>query len=238
MKSPLEECRLTTSIIPHWDEGACFELRALGVWDPARDPQRRFARTAIGYYDDPEAMARDAASLSGRSLGVYLIPNPLSRDLICRSKNRIGFSQRYGADDGDVLRRRWLLVDADPVRKPGISATEEEHDLAIARVQAVQHELAERGQQGVIVATSGNGAHLLIPLDAPNSATERLRCERVLRYLAEKYSDDRVTVAREVFNASRLIRFYGTKACKGSDCPEEGRPHRYSHILGVDGIQR
>lgn len=234
MNADLEQCRITAHYIPHWSDDCCFELRALGVWDPIRDPEKQFQKKVSGYYDDPEAMARDAVRLSGRSSGVYLLPNPVRRDLICRSKNQLKWWVKNASKDEDVMRRRWLLIDFDPINDEDVSSTDAEHEAAMERAIEVKEELHRRGAKGIVFASSGNGAHLLVPMDEPNNATAKLKCERVLKRLGEQFTDKKVLVDPTTFNASRLIRFYGTMTCKGSNCPEEGRPHRISRILDYD----
>jgi hypothetical protein len=44
--------------------------------------------TVSGYYDDPKALARDAAGWSGRAPGVYITLNPVPPALLARAHNR------------------------------------------------------------------------------------------------------------------------------------------------------
>ena len=43
------------------------------------------------------------------------------------------------------------------------------------------------------------------------------------------FSDDKVHVDKTTFNPARIVKLYGTKACKGDSIEE--RPHRWSNII-------
>jgi hypothetical protein len=137
------------------------ELRALNVPLPSGAKL-----TWSGFYDwgGLEKMAADAEGLTADAEGVYFTLNPLDTSLLARRYNKAGQAKDTAADT-DVLRRRWLLVDADPVRKSGISATNEEKQQAWATMRAVHGWLAERGWPEPILADSGNGYHLLYRID-------------------------------------------------------------------------
>jgi hypothetical protein len=136
------------------------------------------------------------------------------------------------AKDKDVLCRRWLLVDVDPVRDALISATAEEKAAAKEVAQRVRVELAERGWPRPVRGDSGNGYHLVYPVNLPNDDASTKMLERVLLALAERYDTERVTIDKAVFNAGRLCKVPGTWARKGSDT--EDRPHRLAKLLGVN----
>src|SRR5262249_13671317 len=136
---------------------------------------------------------------------------------------------KHTTNDADVLRGSRLLVDLDPVRPAGISATDEEHALAIEQAHAVRGWLTERGWPAPIYADSGNGAHLIYGLDLPNDPGSHDLVQGCLDALAVVFADERVTVDRQMFNASRISKLYGTLAAKGADTLE--RPHRIARIL-------
>src|SRR2546428_432638 len=60
--------------------------------------------TVSGYYDDEgrEALVREAATWSGRAPGVYVIPNPVHRDLLARAVNRVRYYVKRGGATGEV----------------------------------------------------------------------------------------------------------------------------------------
>src|SRR6266404_2958528 len=80
-----------------------------------------------------------------------------------------------------------------------------------------------------VVCDSGNGYHLLYKVDLSNDAENRSLLESVLKALAAKFDISAVKIDQKVFNASRITKAYGTKACKGDSIPE--RPHRISRMF-------
>ncbi len=183
----------------------------------------------VGYFNERDALVDAAVELDSRA-SVYVTLNPICPALLARSANRT----RRGASataDPDVQRRRWLLIDLDPVRPSGISSSDPEHEAAIARARDVWRFLRDQGWPEPVAADSGNGAHLLYRVDLPNDAEAHALIKGVLAALEFKLGDDVVTIDTSVFNAARITKVYGTLACKGDATPE--RPHRRSRLLRV-----
>jgi hypothetical protein len=133
--------------------------------------------------------------------------------------------------DTDIVGRRWLLVDFDPVRPAGISSTKREHGRAVAAACGARDDLRSAGWPDPVVANSGNGAHLLYRVDLPNDGGSTELVKRVLAGVAVRCATDDVSVDQTVFNAGRITKVYGTMACKGDSLPE--RPHRRSRLLEI-----
>ena len=55
--------------------------------------------------------------------------------------------------------------------------------------------------------------------------------KRVLVELARRFDNEAVSIDQKVANPSRIVKLYGTKACKGDHTEE--RPHRWSQVLEV-----
>ena len=205
--------------------GQVLELRALD----AVTPNWRRPHTVAGYFDDWTRLAAAAAQLQARA--VYITLNPVQPALLARAHNRV--KDLTAGDsvtgDADIVARRWLPVDCDPVHPTGISATDAEHDLALARARAVRETLREQGWPEPVLADSGNGGHLLYRIDLP--AAEGGLVGRVLRALAFLFEDERVSVDQTVANPARIWKLYGTVAHKGDNLPE--RPHRLARLLEV-----
>jgi len=89
--------------------------------------------------------------------------------------------------------------------------------------------LKKRGFPEPIVADSGNGFHLLYDIALENNPENTKLIEHFLLGLDLMFSTEEVKVDLKVYNASRIIKVPGTKACKGEDTKD--RPHRYSKIL-------
>ena len=128
-----------------------------------------------------------------------------------------------------MLKRRWLLVDADPVRDPLISATNIEKAAAYDTILEVRSYLQSKGWSDPILADSGNGYHLLYRVDLP--ADDGRTVERILQALATRFDNDHVKIDKSVFNPSRICKMPGTMARKGDKVPN--RPHRPAQVLKV-----
>jgi hypothetical protein len=214
------------------EPGQVTELRALGV-------AKRFATEPHpegGFYDYDhlEWMVKAALELERDAKGVYFAANPLHRDTLAMRANHCGkLKGGEGSADGHVLRRRWLLIDADPKRNLGlkVSSTDAEKLKAHEVVLRIRDHLTSQGWPAPILADSGNGYHLLYRIDLPADDGGQVR--RVLEALDSRFSTNEVTVDRAVHNAARHCKFYGTFARKGDSVSE--RPHRLAQILEVPG---
>ncbi len=186
--------------------------------------------TLSGYFTDRRKMAVAAAAWSGKASGVYFTLNLVHPDLFARSANRLTEFARHTTGDRDILWRAWLPLDFDPVRRAGISSTNEEHRAALERAEACEAYLAKAfGWTGGVRADSGNGAHLLYRIDWPNDGLHGHQVRELLHGIATVFSDDEVQVDTATFNAARIWKVYGTLACKGDDVPE--RPYRRARLL-------
>ena len=190
-------------------------------------------RTVSGYFTDRNKLANAAGVWSGKAPGVYVTVNPVKRDLLARSDNRVRVYARATTGDADVVCRRWLPVDFDPVRAGGISSTDTEHKAALARARDFRDWLLTLGfpPAAILLADSGNGAHVLVRIDLRNDVAARTLVQRCLEAAAFAFNDDQVLVDVGVFNAARIWKVYGTLAAKGENLPE--RPHRFARLLEV-----
>ena len=200
--------------------GQVAELRAL---DAVTREWRR-PHTVSGYFDDWEKLAVAAMTIQAR--GIYVTLNPVNPALLARANNRLRDMQAGDAStsDNDIVARRWLPIDCDPVRPSGISATDAEHDLALARAREIRDYLGARGWPEPVFADSGNGGHLLYRVNLP--VDDGGLIEKALAALAFRFDDALVTVDQKNFNPARIWKLYGTVAAKGDPTPE--RPHRLS----------
>ncbi|WP_425613605.1 YfjI family protein [Anatilimnocola sp. NA78] len=164
--------------------------------------------------------------------GVYFTVNPANPALLARANNRLRKAAKGDStSDKDILTRRWLLVDTDPIRPSGISATDEEHEAALARAREISEYLQTLGWPAPILADSGNGGHLMFRVDLP--VEDGGLVERCLATLDAQFSDKLVSLDQTVHNPARIWKLYGTLAAKGDSVPD--RPHRIARILSVPG---
>jgi P4 family phage/plasmid primase-like protien len=203
-----------------------------------RVPKAGKLRTIAGYFDDFEKLAAAVATLElARHPGVYWTLNPGDPAMLSRA----GMGNRLKAyidagdltSDGNILRHAWLPIDLDPKRPTGTSSTDAQHEAALALGRHVQETLVREGWPAGLLADSGNGAHLLYAVGLPNDRESSALLSGVLKALGTRFNtrapDVLVEVDERMFNASRIIKTYGTTARKGDASPE--RPHRLSQIL-------
>jgi P4 family phage/plasmid primase-like protien len=206
-------------------------LFAAGMLVEVRVPKAGQYGTISGYFDDPEKLAKAACDCDGKGPGVYWTLNPVLPDLLARSANRAQRYARETTSDVQIVGRRWILIDCDPKRASGISATDAEHEAALERARQIRERLRLEGWPEPVTVDSGNGAHLLYRCDLPNDAAATSLVQRVLKALAARHDDGVVEVDQTTFNAARICKIPGTHACKGDSLPE--RPHRVSRLLDV-----
>ena len=165
--------------------------------------------------------------------GCYFTLNKLADH--CRSKRQYGHIVKIGRGEGisdaDISQRDWLLVDMDPVRPSGTSATDEEKESAhdvMRRVYKICFSDTDKPDFPAppIIGDSGNGYHLLWRLNGIENTTEAERAVSGFLDGLTRFDTPEVKIDTSVSNASRICKLYGTMANKGEDTPE--RPHRMS----------
>jgi hypothetical protein len=208
------------------EPGEVYELRVLNA---GRDG------TVAGYFDDRDAMVQAAAHWSGKAPGVYRTLNPVNPALLARADNRVKTRARETTTDADIIARKWIFIDADAVRPSGISASDEEHELALGRMRGIRLFLLQEGWPEPVLVDSGNGGHLYFRLSLRNDDASHNLVQRVLQALARRFNDDRVKIDETVHNAARIVRMPGTLTGKGDHFngrPNlDRRPHRLARFL-------
>lgn len=210
---------------------ACRLLMASGDVHEVRIPKAGRRGTIAGYFNDAERLVEAVLAVDGTVPGVYITLNPCNPALLARAVNRLQERAQVATSDADTFRRRWLLLDFDPVRPAGISSTDREHGRSISAACGAWDDLRSAGFPDPVVADSGNGAHLLYLVDLPNDPNAMELVKRILAGVAARCGTEDITVDQTVFNAARIVKLYGTVACKGDNLPE--RPHRRSRLLEV-----
>jgi hypothetical protein len=173
-------------------------------------------RTDAGYFDGDhrEALVNEAVRLNASGAAVYVNLNPIDPQLLSRYSNRIEDYAKETVTDKDVIRRHWLLIDFDPVRPANTSATDVQVAAAREGARACYQALNSEGWPRPMLAESGNGMHLVYPLDLPNDAESTALIKGALAGLAAQFDTDLVKIDRSVFNAGRIIKLYGTVSSK------------------------
>jgi hypothetical protein len=154
---------------------------------------------------------------------VYYVLNPVGDKHGLRDMSKGGLCTW----EPDVPWRRYFLLDFDPKRDNKIAT----HDEFLAAFDAAFQSkvwLESFGFKGVVLASSGNGCHLLVPCELPNDTEGKETVRKVQRIVSNKFST--ADVECECFpDANRLVRAYGTVNMKGAET--ETLKHRMSEIL-------
>jgi hypothetical protein len=218
----MSSAELTRTVETLFSPGDIVELRTF-----------KDGATFSGYFDDHEELVKAAASHDKRGHDVYITLNKLPEEIAYRRYNRI--ERMKGRDaatsDKDVERRTHLFIDNDCKRVAGISSTDEEKEKARRKAREIRDYLGAQGWPDPIDGDSGNGHHLLYPIDLPADQAGLDLVAGVLEALDFKFSDDSVEVDTTTKNAARITKFYGTVAKKGDDLPR--RPHRPSKLIEI-----
>lgn len=212
---------IAPSIAPIPDKAAILATLAV-LFDPADVVELRAfpkgrKRTDAGYFDGAHwgELADYATCMSASGDAVYITLNPVDPQLLSRYANRIQSFAKSTTTDKQVLRRRWLLIDLDPVRPSDTSATAAQLGAAANKAREVHSFLASSGWPEPVTALSGNGYHLLYAIDLPNDSDSAALVKGVLLALGERFDDAQTKVDRTVFNPARICKLYGTVANKG-----------------------
>ena len=217
---------MNEAIIRQWfdifkDNHELVEIRIL-------DPATR--KTYSGYFTDIETLL-EAIKPYDRS-AIYFTLNTI--DYACYSReqrDRISTKVKSTTSDGEIIERKWCLVDVDCEKPSDTNSSDEEKELAKSVVNNVYKFLRDEGFESPVVCDSANGFHLLYK-QAMNSTPENTETmKRFLQVLDMFFSTDKVKIDCSTFNPSRICKLYGTYSRKGSDTPE--RPQRCSSILKV-----
>lgn len=179
-----------------------------------------------GYFDDYN-LAADAAieCEKHKAEGVYMILNQLKEGLIARSPNILSKSPRHTTSDHDVAAVQWVLIDVDPIRPSGISAT----DAEIRAAKKLRDAISEFFDSIYVFPEqhkgfSGNGYHLIVNCEHLGSwdPVTDLRC------LSDTFTTETTKVDCSVGKKAQLTKLYGTMSRKGYSIA--GRPHRRSFL--------
>jgi len=208
-------------------EDQVFEIRALNVKKSATFSYK----VVSGYFDRKhlKEAVKEICTLGPKAKMVCFTINPIMQEALHRSANHMTEQFAEAANDLEVLRLRWFLIDIDPERLPGISSTEAEHDSALKLADVIEASMCQNGWPEPIKVDSGNGVHMYYRINESIEFKNMLKS--ALRALASQFNNDEAKIDLDVFNPARIVKLPGTWAKKGDHSPE--RPHRLSHFISI-----
>ena len=183
----------------HAVQGGFTEIRVIGT--------DRRVQSAIVAIDDLARIPHWLAPVVDKA-HVYFSLNPVDP----RRHDRCALRPtRTAVRDDDVLAYSMMAIDIDAERHPrGRSASDGEKEAAREVGEKVREWLIRKGARP-LVADSGNGVHLLVPL-VPRYGEEIGQAARdartLLRMLDKRFSTDRAHVDLSTFNPSRILKLY------------------------------
>ncbi len=163
---------------------------------------------------------------------IYFVLNRIDESCYARPQcEKLVKSVKVSTNDNDIISRRFVMIDCDPIRKSSVNSNEFEFNCAMQKARDIFRFLRENGFQDAIVCHSGNGAHLQLLVDLPNDDETTEILKRFYKYLGQRFTDEHVDIDQKVFNLARLCKTYSTYAKKGANLPD--RPWRQSKIIYV-----
>jgi hypothetical protein len=227
----LAEIKRAASVLIAKGSKRVIELRAFDT------PEKTWS----GYFSNL-SLATAASGLSAREdvPNVYWTLQEIDPTLLARKKNAVEGWAITTTKDENVLRYLYLPFDFDACRKSKLSSSNEEKERALELASKVRAFLSEHGIS-TIFADSGNGYHLLAPIDMQVSRESTALVSNILAAAQEKFGTCRcgkdkvncgkIAIDISISNPSRILKAYGTVARKGPHTAE--RPWRLSKILDV-----
>lgn len=182
-----------------------------------------------GYFTDADTLIKELKGKNLAGCNAYMTLNVLDPACYDRMQHdKFEFKPKATTSDNDVIGYNWLMVDLDPKRPTGTSASNEQLDDAKALGNKVYWFMKQNGFCEPVVCYSGNGVHLLYKVVVKKTAIVEDTMKKTLTMLDVLFTNDKVGVDVKNFNPSRVCKLYGTLAQKGRN--SEDRPHRMSRI--------
>ena len=210
-----------------YPEGGLFEIRLLhGLKN----------RNWSGYFTGVDTMVKALQPMLEQpqyygNPQAYFTLNAIPDALYSREQHDKFVQNAATTTDSDISRRKFVLIDFDPIRPANISSSDEELALAKHKTGLVYKYLKSQGFKDPVMALSGNGYHLTYRVDMPNDQDHNELIKSFVESLSQMFPGGGVDIDCKVFNAARICKLYGTDARKGTNTKE--RPWRESKIMYV-----
>ena len=192
------------------------------------DPNTK--KSYSGYFTDIETLLK--AIKPYNKCNIYFTLNVINEACYSREQHDvISLRPKSTTSDGDIIARKWCLVDIDCEKPSDTNSSDEEKKLAQEVVNNVYKFLRNEGFESPVVCDSSNGYHLLYKQAMRSSDANTQTMHDFLRVLDMLFSTDKVKIDCSTFNPSRICKLYGVISRKGANTKE--RPQRESKILRV-----
>lgn len=133
------------------------------------------------------------------------------------------------AKDTNIAKIDYVLIDVDRLSDTKRPATKEQVTHAVALAKDIRAFLCQSGYPKPVAMMSGNGIHMLYPLDTDDVDQAKHVIRQFLQFIARKFDNDQVCVDTSVFNPSRIWKLPGSYARKGKQTKD--RPYRKATII-------
>ena len=185
------------------------------------------------YYTDFDTLINAVLNFEqhhGDSKNYYITFNELDQRVMRRrDKIEWGRNAEPTTRGEDVVRRRWLPIDIDPDLPKGVSATDEEKEVAKAVAYAARDCLRGIGYPDPVMGDSGNGYWLFYRVDIPADPASRNTANKLINYVDAELAPHTGAKFDHVVDPNRICKLFGTIARKGVNTPET--PHRQSRLI-------
>lgn len=171
----------------------------------------------IGVFTDIEILS-ECISQEGLTQFFTVLHKVNPKKIIELPHNQFGkLKAGQGIKKEDIISYRYIFVDVDvaDLRKNAINgekrnATLEEHKEAVAVAEEIIAYLRGKGFPSPLVNSSGNGMHILYPMDGePNNATDDI-IQSFLKEISSRFHRDNIKVDTVVGDRARKIRLPGS----------------------------
>lgn len=224
---PSNEAQIRTFINLIKYDGACFELRVLGKAQGAKFEERV---NYVGFFDNVDLLVKAALDHHGKR-PVYLGINPRKDILLHAMVANQLHPGAEGAKAGDVIARRWFMLDLDTIRpSKNVAASLAELESSRPMHDRILQDLEGHGV-APIKGMSGNGRHLLVhtisyQVELDKAGKDKWQAEYMLllNWFQRRYGDETAEVDTSINDPGRIWKVYGTAAVKGGNTIE--RPWR------------
>ena len=155
-------------------------------------------KTYSGYFKDVDKIVKEVQRFQNEN--IYFVFNPINDACYSREQcDRFLEKPKVATANADIDKRNWILIDVDPIRPTGISATDEEKQAAKEIANRIFVYLRDLGFSAPICCDSGNGSHLLYKVDLPNDTQSEMLVKTILMVLDIFFSNDKAQVDKGVF---------------------------------------